>query len=663
MARQLIASALTLCLVGLALSVRADISFDSDYSALKVVLPDTLKKFAGLDGIKHSQALFGNPSYGGDKMIAGELLYVTPGKLTGCDDFSENIPPNIPKGTHMIFLVDRGACDFVQKMRVAQKLGAVAVIIADNVCQCKDVENNAVWSDTSTTGRTLAQKRKCEELAATARLDQRLPSTDNCERGLPFMADDGTGVDVRIPSFLIDYLDAQPLKDCIMSANGTSPTSLLSGSQFACPVNTKVVITLEWDLPRRDNMVDWQLWSSSDSEGVFKKSFALTAKKLQNNALFTPHYFLWDGQKWGCTIAEICATQCTPGGYYCNPDPDHNLFSGVSGRDVVEENLRELCIWDQAKAAKNPGLWWDYVVQFATECHPGETPTAEMFNLACSERVQAKVPGINVQTTRDCVSRSWTGTRNSKLDAELNQRATLNILTLPTATVNGILLRGGMTALSILSSICAGFVPGKAPKLCSCVDRVNSENLLECINSECGDSEKYCSKDKRCHSADQYALECSDLCPRESDSYCPSLSQCLPAGQQCPMCSDPRLPSYCPLKGKCVQSLLECTPEPTTPSEKGTTAFGVFAITLIVVSLAGCGAYMFWRRQRARLHDDVRAILSSYMALEETDEAEVAAPRVSRQARGGARVEPEMPLSSTPTTASHVGGQDAAQYI
>jgi len=72
--------------------------------------------------------------------------------------------------------------------------------------------------------------------------------------------------------------------------------------------------------------------------------------------------------RWGCTIENLCATQCTEGGYYCNPDPDHNLFAGVSGVDVVNENLRELCVWNTALASYNSdgeALWWQYVKAFA----------------------------------------------------------------------------------------------------------------------------------------------------------------------------------------------------------------------------------------------------------------------------------------------------------
>jgi hypothetical protein len=64
------------------------------------------------------------------------------------------------------------------KVRNAQRSGAAGVIIADNTCLCSDVE--------------------CIE------------ASDNptCETSEPIMADDGSGSDISIPSFLMFKHDA-----------------------------------------------------------------------------------------------------------------------------------------------------------------------------------------------------------------------------------------------------------------------------------------------------------------------------------------------------------------------------------------------------------------------------------------------------------------------
>lgn len=153
-----------------ALAALADRTDDSSY--LKVMVPATLNKYFAVDSVKatkggsiyHSQALFGMPRYGGDKKIVGEVFYVTPGdKVDGCD-FTANVGDS---SNTKIFLVDRGSCDFVDKVRKAQSQGAAAVIIADNVCQCDSVGDQ--WPQNYPTGRTKALENKCAALADASR--------------------------------------------------------------------------------------------------------------------------------------------------------------------------------------------------------------------------------------------------------------------------------------------------------------------------------------------------------------------------------------------------------------------------------------------------------------------------------------------------------------
>jgi len=598
----------------------------SDNSALKVILPSNLTN----TGLKHSQALFGNPSYGGDKTIIGEVYYVTPHPdKTGCHE--EEIKSNLPStsvGVQKIFLMDRGDCDFVEKVRNAQSLGADAVIISDNLCQC---EQN--WNDV-TKGRTSAVKQRCRELAEIARKAGKYRGTGDCAAALPYMADDGRGRDITIPSFLIDFVDAQPLKDCFQSARNDTWSSI---SGIKCEPLTKLILSLQWDIPTTDK-VSWKLWSSSDSEAMFKKEFAESSQLIAEKAVFTPRYFIWNGVDWGCTVGEACVTQCTEGGYYCNPDPDDNLFEGVSGRDVVEENLRQICIWEQAQKSGKEVLWWEYVAKFADDCHKSKI-SAATFNEKCSEEVQRKIAGLSVDANKACVEESWNGTRNSKLDVELNDRIDLNIMRLPSAMVNGVILSGGVTPFNVLSAICAGYAAGSAPALCKCVDRDRADNVLECINLKCKGNEKYCPNTGKC------IPDGESCCALASESYCSSLNQCLPSKVSCPSCPADK-PIWCVQAKTCVNNVMACSDE-----SGGASASTVFFITVIVTTIVGGGLFVFWRRQRAKLHDDVRAILSSYMALGENEDSELGS-RVSRQPR---RVEPD---ETTP-----VGGQDAAQYI
>jgi hypothetical protein len=332
---------------------------------------------------------------------------------------------------------------------------------------------------------------------------------------------------------------------------------------------------------------------------------------------------------------------------YCNPDPDHNLFSGVAGIDVVNENLRELCVWQKALETYDTAggaLWWQYVKTFAETCHPGSNPDETLFNEACSQKVHAMIPGLKWEDTSACVKKSWSDAtakgHNVLLDKELQDRKDLKILTLPTAVVNGDVIRGGVTSQVVLMAICAGFSADTKPVLCACVDRSSSMNVLDCLQSACAAGEQLCTTDKKCYPTATYSKQC--LCGPD-EAWCASTSSCQKAAVHCPSCPDATHPVYCPLTGQCLTSVYLCVPEPqpTSAPVQGTSTGTVLAIVFVAVGLAGSVALVAWRRQRARLHEDVRAILSSYMPLEELDarggvSAQAPPARRAREAGGEA---------------------------
>jgi hypothetical protein len=149
-------------------------------SILKVVFPQSI---AG--EYHHTSAhLWGEPEYGGK--IEANIVYLGG---TGCSesdfrDLERAQPKNLI--THnkaegisyfkapYILMIDRGGCNFVPKVRRAQQFGASAVLIADHFCLCSEVESGECHS----------------------------PEKE-CETHSPLMADDGSGGDVTIPSFLI----------------------------------------------------------------------------------------------------------------------------------------------------------------------------------------------------------------------------------------------------------------------------------------------------------------------------------------------------------------------------------------------------------------------------------------------------------------------------
>jgi hypothetical protein len=92
-------------------------------------------------------------------------------------------------------------------------------------------------------------------------------------------------------------------------------------------------------------------------------------------------------------LSKQCKSQCINHGRYCAPDPEQDFSTGYDGKDVVVENLRQLCVFKVAKQAEKPWVWWDYVTDFQIRCPMKE----KKYNKECANGVikslgQSKLP-------------------------------------------------------------------------------------------------------------------------------------------------------------------------------------------------------------------------------------------------------------------------------
>jgi hypothetical protein len=260
------------------------------------------------DGYDHRDALFGIPPYGGS--IQQQLYYADQTLCNNNVDNGKGYPERAkdksgkqaPWEFPFILMVDRGDCSFVQKVRNAQRAGAAAVLIADNSCLCND---QVCMNRTKAT---------------------------TCEQAEPIMADDGSGADISIPSFLVFKHDADAIKTTLME-------------------NQQVRVEMKFSVPAPDSHVEYELWTTPTdvlSRDILK-TFQQAAVALGKDAFFTPEEYVMDGVKAGCQGPkgeDICMNLCTNSGRYCFLDPDGSLNAGSSGADVVAESLRRLCLWD-----------------------------------------------------------------------------------------------------------------------------------------------------------------------------------------------------------------------------------------------------------------------------------------------------------------------------
>jgi hypothetical protein len=123
-----------------------------------------------------------------------------------------------------IFLVDRGDCSFVAKVRNVEKAGGSLAVVIDNTDEnVKDI----------------------------------------------IMSDDGTGAGIKIPSMLISKKDGEKLKNFLLNSDKSDIV--------------KASLTAEFVMENPDNRVEWSLWyTSSNDRGLdFIKYFSEDVNKFK----------------------------------------------------------------------------------------------------------------------------------------------------------------------------------------------------------------------------------------------------------------------------------------------------------------------------------------------------------------------------------------------
>jgi len=377
---------------------------------VKVMVPANLvQNFKATGGwILGSTATFGAPFYG-DRFI-GRLVYgksKTNKQHCTKEDYDVE-QPKVNKGEKgamrllHIIVVRRGECSFTTKVRVAQEKGAHAVIIVDKE-------------------------------------DSKLTSEDMANI---IIADDGFGASIRIPSVFVSKEDGN---------------ALISALQ-----NEEVIVELAWNLPT-SHVVQVDLWmSSASSESVmFLKDFAPMRKQLNRVVAFQPHFAVFGvaGQQSTALHNQLCSDSS---GQYCAEDPDG--AGPITGRDVLEENVRQLCIHQVSKVPRKSvnsqkagmeegvmfaGHFWDYVEQFLDNCPLNGGDPVNRFGRQCSDKLM-KMVGVDTTLVDRCVQENTTAYLKKEREFQAWSPRALRI--------NGWRYSGVLDAELVTRAICSGFV-------------------------------------------------------------------------------------------------------------------------------------------------------------------------------------------------------------
>ncbi|KAH0986148.1 hypothetical protein GBA52_013325 [Prunus armeniaca] len=511
---------------------------------------------------KHDGAIgnFGLPDYGGS--LVGAVVYPEKGS-NGCEAFEGDKPFKSRNSRSTIAVLDRGGCYFALKVWNAQEAGATAVLVADNI----------------------------EEPLIT--MDSPEESTDA----------DGYIEKIRIPSALIEKSFGDSLKEALKKSND-------------------VVVKLDWreSVPHPDQRVEYEFWTNSndecgarcDEQMTFVKNFKGHAQILERGGytLFTPHYITWYCPQ-AFTLTTQCKSQCINHGRYCAPDPERDLGEGYQGKDVVYENLRQLCVHRVANESNRSWVWWDYVTDFHIRCSMKE----KKYSKECAEDVMKSLD-LPVDKIKKCMGNPEDDVENAVLKAEqeiqVGRGSRGDVTILPTLVINNVQYRGKLERNSVLKAICAGFKETADPPICLSGDLETNECLER--NGGCWQDNK--SNLTACKDSELSGCKCPQ--GFQGDGHkCEDINECKErTACQCDGCSCKNTWGgyYC----KCKGGQLYMKDQDTCIERHGS-RFAWFLTFLVLAAVVGVGlaGYIFYKyRLRSYMDSEIMAIMSQYMPLD-----------------------------------------------
>lgn len=168
-------------------------------------------------------------------------------------------------------------------------------------------------------------------------------------------------------------------------------------------------------------------------------------QKLNKHVHFEPFVVLYSN------VRNPQSRNCRDGGKYCAPDPDND--GKFTGRDVVDEMLRQKCIYKL-----DASQWIMYMKNYQDRC-------MEDITSSCSYSILNKFLEVRKDKVKKCEAESEitiSGSSNSQadntiLENEMKKLKESHEMTFPALYVNGQRFEGHVKANEILIKACDTF--------------------------------------------------------------------------------------------------------------------------------------------------------------------------------------------------------------
>ena len=191
----------------------------------------------------------------------------------------------------------------------------------------------------------------------------------------------------------------------------------------------------------RENFAALEFWMSGYDEKSYEFliSFNEYYMKLGSSLVsLTPHYALWLCPSCRIGNFSFSTENCLSNGRYCIPDAESKNLKTVTGKEVVYEDLTQLCLFKL-----DPNKWWDYIKEFYETCMKHKTNTFTLTE--CSEHVYT-MNNFDKSKVTMCIEDSFVGANttdreNIILNQEQNTFMYEGIQSWPSMRINNETLR------------------------------------------------------------------------------------------------------------------------------------------------------------------------------------------------------------------------------
>eukprot|EP01022_Parablepharisma_sp_SALTPOND_P001206 TRINITY_DN105834_c0_g1_i1.p1 TRINITY_DN105834_c0_g1~~TRINITY_DN105834_c0_g1_i1.p1 ORF type:complete len:300 (+),score=28.82 TRINITY_DN105834_c0_g1_i1:503-1402(+) len=210
------------------------------------------------------------------------------------------------------------------------------------------------------------------------------------------MIDDGTGLNVAIPTIMIGKEDGDQLIAAIKRTEESNKDPSRKKEFVVLLVDFEIVYSQKQFCKQAnpDDRVEYDIWyTSGDPKALeFIRQMRRYNQRLGKHALMTPHMMVWV-----CRYCKEPGNNCKRVGdvIYC-PPPTSN--SKLSGSTIIDMGLEELCIYDIYKNQDNAEKWWKYM-DALHECKSNN------FASGCVDSAKGKA-GIDKAKLAGCINRA-----------------------------------------------------------------------------------------------------------------------------------------------------------------------------------------------------------------------------------------------------------------